>query len=183
MKKTSTEASNNTSTEVAKNEEQGEKEKRQGFQMESKTYLQVDDDDVPFFARRYGDDHKSQNRMSRYAQKEEENKKAVVCIDNGEDKNERSSEGLQQNNNQNKRENERDAGLPPSVLTDAVPDSTVPMQSSHDPRRQMAILPASQLPSTALKTCPSDGRDIRVSVYRTARKRSQSCGHPFGGFF
>jgi hypothetical protein len=34
--------------------------------------------------------------MSRYAQKKEENKKAVVCIDNGEDKNERSSEGLQQ---------------------------------------------------------------------------------------
>jgi hypothetical protein len=121
--------------------------------------------------------------MSRYAQKKEENKKAVVCIDNGEDKNERSSEGLQQNNNQNKRENDRDAGLPPSVLTAAVPDSTVPMQSSHDPRRQMAILPASQLPSTALKTCPSDGRDIRVSVYRTARKRSQSCGYPFGGFF
>ncbi len=107
------------------------------------TYLQGDDDDVPFFARRYGDDHKSQNRMSRYAQKKDEKKKAVVCIENGEDKNERSSEGLQQNNNQNKRENERDAGLPPSLLSDALPDSTVPMQSSHDPRRQMAIVPAS----------------------------------------
>jgi len=32
LKKTSTEVSNNTRTEVAKNEEQGEKEKRQGFQ-------------------------------------------------------------------------------------------------------------------------------------------------------
>jgi hypothetical protein len=150
---------------------------------ESRHTFRGGDDDVPFFASRYGDDHKSQNRMSRYAKKKNENKKAVVCIDNGEDKNERSSEGLQQDNNQNKRENERDAGLPPSLLTDAVPDSTVPMQSSHDPRRQMAILPASQLPSTALKTCPSDGRDIPASVNRTARKRSQSCGYPFGGFF
>jgi hypothetical protein len=63
--------------------------------------LQGDDDDVPFFARKYGDDHKSQNRMSRYAQKKNENKKAVVSTDNGEDKIDRSSEGLQQNNKQN----------------------------------------------------------------------------------
>jgi hypothetical protein len=56
--------------------------------------LQGDDDDVPFFARKYGDDHKSQNRMSRYAQKKNENKKAVLSIDNGEDKIERSSVGI-----------------------------------------------------------------------------------------
>jgi hypothetical protein len=41
--------------------------------------------------------------MSRYAQKKNENKKAVLSIDNGEDKIERSSEGLQQNNKQNKK--------------------------------------------------------------------------------
>jgi len=78
-----------------KNKEKKKNDK--GFKkiFRKQTYLQGDDDDVPFFARRYSDDHKSQNRMSRYAQKKKENKKAVVSIENGEDTNERSSEGLQ----------------------------------------------------------------------------------------